>query len=304
MNRFGYHETVVSHDAENGQFEKHIDLGGDNNKMYFNYKTQEAHLKEMTSVLKGEKIYNKRKDLMADPNTNNCHTLRQNQTNPDEQFMFLPSYTGQIKPANPKVSFEGNCFEEITFEMVYDESNPAEFQVLATTSKKRTATCSDWFLFGNTEITHAEEFVLPGQHKLKFKAPGPHVQEDVKVNGLETYLFCESMRDELISVFNTVKMYVGGLGMHGKIPLFEPAVPEYMIEANRDFLKWSLDWDLEERTNGTNVEIDESEIASGDYFAVTRLDGLDPMIMWGTGSHSGHSVIALRMDGELYITES
>ena len=43
---------------------------------------------------------------------------------------------------------------------------------------------------------------------------------------------------------------------------------------------------------------------SGDYFAVLRLDGLDPMIMYGTGSHSGHSVMALRMDGELYIVES
>lgn len=35
-----------------------------------------------------------------------------------------------------------------------------------------------------------------------------------------------------------------------------------------------------------------------------RLDGLDQIIMYGTGSHSGHSVIALRFDGELYICES
>jgi len=35
-----------------------------------------------------------------------------------------------------------------------------------------------------------------------------------------------------------------------------------------------------------------------------RLDGLDPLIMYGTGSHSGHSVVALRVDGELFITES
>lgn len=35
-----------------------------------------------------------------------------------------------------------------------------------------------------------------------------------------------------------------------------------------------------------------------------RLDGLDQIIMYGTGSHSGHSVMALRMDGELYIVES
>ena len=35
-----------------------------------------------------------------------------------------------------------------------------------------------------------------------------------------------------------------------------------------------------------------------------RLDGLDPMIMYGTGSHSGHTTMALRFDGELYIIES
>lgn len=35
-----------------------------------------------------------------------------------------------------------------------------------------------------------------------------------------------------------------------------------------------------------------------------RLDGLDPMIMYGSGSHSGHTVMALRMEGDLYIVES
>jgi len=52
------------------------------------------------------------------------------------------------------------------------------------------------------------------------------------------------------------------------------------------------------------VQIDPDTINSGDFFAVTRLDGLDPLIMYGTGSHSGHSVMALRMEGELYIVES
>jgi hypothetical protein len=35
-----------------------------------------------------------------------------------------------------------------------------------------------------------------------------------------------------------------------------------------------------------------------------RLDGLDEIIMYGTGSHVGHSTMALRFDGELYIVES
>lgn len=45
-------------------------------------------------------------------------------------------------------------------------------------------------------------------------------------------------------------------------------------------------------------------INSGDFISILRLDGLDPLIMYGSGSHASHSVMALRMDGELYIVES
>lgn len=51
-------------------------------------------------------------------------------------------------------------------------------------------------------------------------------------------------------------------------------------------------------------DYDPNLIQSGDFIAIFRLDGVDPMIMLGSGTHSGHSVMALRMDGELYIVES
>lgn len=49
------------------------------------------------------------------------------------------------------------------------------------------------------------------------------------------------------------------MGMHGKIPLFQPKVPEYMEMANKEFMKWGLNWELEERKT-RKVEIDESLI--------------------------------------------
>jgi hypothetical protein len=53
------------------------------------------------------------------------------------------------------------------------------------------------------------------------------------------------------------------------------------------------------------VEYDPSLIQSGDFLAIMRLDGLDPIIMYGSGTHAGHSTVALRMeDNELYIIES
>lgn len=63
---------------------------------------------------------------------------------------------------------------------------------------------------------------------------------------------------------------------------------------------------MEERSESAQkyIPLDENLINSGDYFAVMRLDGLDQIIMYGTGSHSGHSVMALRFDEELYIVES
>jgi hypothetical protein len=113
--------------------------------------------------------------------------------------------------------------------------------------KPRSLTCGDSYLWGNTETLHFEEFLFKGTHTLKFKATGDDAIANLKSFGLETYLFCEHLQDELLSVITTLKAFVGGLGMHGKGPLFSPKVPEYMEKANVEFLKWSVNWELEER---------------------------------------------------------
>ena len=93
------------------------------------------------------------------------------------------------------------------------------------------------------------------------------------------------------------------MGLHGSIPLFQPKIPEYMEKANVEFLKWGMNYELVPR-KVSKIDFDETQVKSGDFFAVTRLDGTDQIIMFGTGSHSGHSVMAQRFDGELYIIES
>lgn len=55
--------------------------------------------------------------------------------------------------------------------------------------------------------------------------------------------------------------------------------------------------------------IDYHMINSGDFLAITRLDGLDQIIGYGTGGIAGHSTLALwfpEEDGtkELYVIES
>jgi len=40
------------------------------------------------------------------------------------------------------------------------------------------------------------------------------------------------------------------------------------------------------------------------YIATQRFDGSEVMIQYGTGSYSGHSVIAFRVNGTLHVCES
>jgi hypothetical protein len=103
-----------------------------------------------------------------------------------------------------------------------------------------------------------------------------------------------------------------------------------VAEYNAAFLRSKAFYTLEHR-NVTDVIPDASQIQDGDFFGILRLDGLDPMLGWAMGAHTGkdrlarsrlcwvgvgcdtrpqrrpragHTTIALRFDGELYICES
>jgi len=189
-----------------------------------------------------------------------CHSYRGGDpSNPDAGFEFLPAWTGKINPTNSTLEIEGNCFEKITMEMKYQEHD-ASVELIVKTEKPRNHTCSDFFMFGNTDQMHVEDFFFRGTHKLTFKFPDEEIaEEDMEQVGFHTFLFCESFRDETLSLLQTAKGFIGGLGLHGKVPLFQPKVPEYMKQANLELLKWAAHMEFEKRPT-SKVEIDEDLI--------------------------------------------
>jgi len=64
-----------------------------------------------------------------------------------------------------------------------------------------------------------------------------------------------------------------------------------------------MGWQLEERKTNL-VALDETTIQSGAFLAIIRFDGLDPMLAWAMGAHTGHTTITLRVNGVLYVCES
>ena len=117
--------------------------------------------------------------------------------------------------------------------------------------------------------------------------------------------FCQGIIPSLKSLFYSLEAFIGGLGRDPNhlIPLFRPHIPKYQLNANLRMLDLYMNWKPEFR-NDTVLNINEKEIKTGDFIAISRFDGLDNIIMIGTGSHIGHSAVAAWIDGELYVLES
>lgn len=98
-------------------------------------------------------------------------------------------------------------------------------------------------------------------------------------------------------------MFLGGFGTDPNIPVFGSKPTFWMEMANQAFIKRATGYEWQRR-NDVNVEIDEKEIHSGDFIAITRFDGIDQIIQYGAGSAAGHSTVALWIEGELHVIES
>lgn len=189
--------------------------------------------------------------------------------------------------------------------MTFNKTSDTTFDLHLDFKDKKSLLCKEAFLFGNTEVRHLDVFIRAGKHMLAFNMPTADEKADVAFGGIKTYMFCEGIKDELESVLRTVSLFLGGMSLNPDPSKYfnSSFVPEYMAEANVRFLSNSMGYTMEKR-KARRVDIDESTIHSGDFFPVIRLDGLAPIIMYGSGAWASHCTMALWFDDELYIVES
>jgi len=215
-------------------------------------------------------------------------------SSPDDFFKFIPSYVGSVLPGKP-ISWSSPCFQSNTASLTVNGNKSARMTI--TTSNKSSWFCDDTYLFGyvgSFDITFFE--VGFWNHHVDW-AGGWNDAEmyDLNTHGIRVFRFPDGLTATAQEIFETVMLFFGALiGTH---------VPEWTAEDNLLFLKNHMNYEMPPRQI-TNVNIPKSEIKSGDFFGVMRLDGLDPMLAWGMGARIGHTVISLWIDNELYMCES
>jgi hypothetical protein len=135
---------------------------------------------------------------------------------------------------------------------------------------------------------------------LELGAWGADVAADVALNGVAVALFPCGIAGTIASAVATVNIFSP---LSGNV--------SDLVASNSAFLNGRGVWSgpggrkapLEPFARVT--PIDAASVRSGDYLAILRFDGLDPMIGFGTGfGGTGHSAVALWRNGTLFVVEA
>ena len=221
-------------------------------------------------------------------------------------YWFAPAVKALLKEEGHSLTFSNDCFQ--TNIVTLEKLTGNQAVVRLDSQNANGYFCKDSYFLSTTRIQQLQFVFMKGTKRIVFKNLTPGDVADIRVNGLKLFGFCQGFFTSLKSLFKTLELYLGGFGSNKDswFPFMRPKVPEYMDKANADFITRYCNFPQISRGKWGKkvIQLDESEIHSGDFIIISRFDGVDPLIMVGSGSRVGHTAVALRIDGELYVVES
>jgi len=208
-------------------------------------------------------------------------------------YGFMPLLGGKVVPGAAAISFEGECFKVIT---VSATLNSGSIDLEFNFQNAKALLCSETMLLGTVEAYKIEEVAIRGTKKVSWDISASSSANvwDATHNGIRVFTFNGSLQSTLNSIAKTAELFE---------PCATKPVAGFAANVNIDFLSKYRGINMVKRAV-TDVILNETDIHSGDFFGVMRLDGLDPMLAWAMGATTGHTTIALWEGNDLYICES
>jgi len=229
--------------------------------------------------------------------------LRRPNMDSDEPFYFAPVLRAKLINVGDQFAFPSSCFKRNIATL--ESMDETKIIITLKNSEPRHLVCTDFMAFHTSNLNSVKLITLPGTHKITFDKVIQDDLDEISLNGIKIFSLCTSVTNEIKSLFNTVKLFLGGLGTdpHHAIPIMRPSIPEEMEQANLRLLKFFNNY-IPVRRENKIVNFDKNIIHTGDFVAISRMDGTSPVIMIGSGGHIGHVAVCSWIDGELYVLES
>lgn len=230
---------------------------------------------------------------------------------PALEWRMIPEYVGAVRPGAPALTWNVSSYREPCYAWTSASASPVErpdaaangtfaTTVVFTTPAPREGGllggCSDWYALLTTTSWHVERLAGgAGEHTVRWEGLSADEAAEIAEDGVRVFHFQEDVLHTLAATFETAALFTSELTQ---------GVDAGTAARNAEFLRDYAGVDMRKREDRSARIPDEEDVQSGDLFCIVRLDGLDPLIMWGSGSFCGHNVVALRINSTLYITES
>jgi len=187
----------------------------------------------------------------------------------------------------------GSCFQNMKAGMRWVSPTSAVIDI--TGSNPTELLCGDLYIVATRYEEHWVylEDLTPNTTVVLTNLSGTRAQ-DVHDGGVSILVAPCGVVGTVTSLVKTLTLFLGE--------------GQAIFNSNMDFLEEKGVLPKGNPSFNTTQAVDASLISSGDYFAVLRLDGLDPMIAFGTGGATGHSTVAVwegtGADRKLWVVEA
>lgn len=212
------------------------------------------------------------------------------------EFGFIPKHIGRAIPGAAELGWESRCWKSVS---AAAHATSSGVEVSLKVSNPKAVLCNEVFLFTTASGIQLTVAGAPFGATKTLAFPSSNLTEsevwDVNHLGVRVFQLRDGPLDTVLDILDTVMMFLSDLTRR---------VPASIASRNVNFLKRYAGVDMAPRQDPGGFILNETQIHSGDFLGVIRLDGLDPMLAWGMGANTGHTTVALWEDGELYIAES
>lgn len=217
-------------------------------------------------------------------------------------FKFFPISFGKLKPEETSTII-GRCFQNI--DMTLKEFDD-RFEVKFFAKNKTTWLCSELLILTTGKTPKFHLATITGSYKSTWNKNEMSEGEinHIRKVGIRILMSCEDLSAWPESIWMTLKLYIGGMGLNPHIPIFGSKVPEYQLSANLEWIKHTTGFTYERLPQDHFLHIDKHQIKSGTTILIYRFDGIDNIIHVGSGSRSGHCTLTVWDGDELYVVES
>ncbi len=218
----------------------------------------------------------------------------------ENYYDFAPRYIGSVYP-NQTLSWGNSystmCFQDNLVELKLIDATNYEI-VTHSLNPDKYSSCNDLYLYATPHII--KPVVIDKQ--ITSTSLTNLNDNDVNAYGVRIFFIKDTVYNSIINIVETALLYLGAW--------IKPKIYYPTEQLNAKFLQESVCYNLVEYTYEekiTNTLLFDSKlnnIQSGDVLGILRLDGVDPLIAWGSNSKFGHIVAVLDFDGELHVVES